>query len=52
VTETRSRLDLAAYDFAEQQDILSSDKEETAVDIGIEVLGEETFDCVLENEVS
>jgi len=41
-----------AYDFTEQQDILSSDKEETTVDIGIEILGEETFDCVLEYEVS
>ena len=41
-----------AYDFTEQQDILSSDKEETTVDIGIEILGEETFDCILEHEVS
>lgn len=43
---------MAAYDFTEQQDVLSSDKEETTVDIGIEVLGEESFNSVLENEVS
>jgi hypothetical protein len=35
VVGSGSRLDLAAYNFAEQQDILSSDKEETTVDVGI-----------------
>lgn len=43
---------MAAYDFTEQQDVLSSDQEETTVDISIEVLGEEAFDGILENEVS
>jgi hypothetical protein len=47
-----SRLGLAAYDFTEQEDVLSSDKEETTVDIGVKILGEETFDCILEHEVS
>jgi hypothetical protein len=48
----RIRAGRAAYDFTKQQDVLSSDKEETSVDIGIEVLSEEAFDCILENEVS
>lgn len=43
---------LAAYDFTEQQDILSSDEEKSTIDISVKVLGEEAFDCVLENEVS
>lgn len=39
-------------DFAEKKNILASDKEKPTVNIGVEVLHEESFDCVLQDEVA
>ena len=40
-----------SYDFAKHQHILSTNQENAPLDIGVFVLYEETFDCILEDKI-